>query len=161
MLNQILRVKNVGSRYYLELSGDLDEDTQFAKLEMPDATEVIVNFEKVTRIQSCGIREWIQLINPFIRLCFAYINCPKIIIDQINMIDGFLPKNGTVQSFYVPYFNEESGSEKQILFTYGTEFDKNGVYPPNEVRDESGNLMEMDVVEAKYFKFIKKLKQVA
>lgn len=161
MLNESLRIKNVGSKYYLELFGDLDEDAKFANLDIPDATEIIVNFEKVTRIQSCGIREWIQLINPYKNLSFVYTNCPKIIIDQINMLDGFLPKNGMVQSFYVPYYNEESGSEKQVLFTYGTEYDKQGIYPPKEVRDENGNLMEMDVVEAKYFKFLRNLRQVA
>jgi hypothetical protein len=161
MSKQNLKIKNVGTKYYLELIGDLDEDAKFEDLYMPDATEITVNFDKVTHIQSCGIREWIQLINPYIKLPFVYVNCPKIIIDQINMLDGFLPKNGKVESFYVPYYNEESGHEKQILFTYGTQFDKNGIYPPKEVRDGDGNLMEMDVVEAKYFKFLIGQKYVA
>jgi hypothetical protein len=156
-----LKVKNIGTKYYLELIGDLDEDTRFVNLHMPDATEVIVNFDKVTRIQSCGIREWIQLINPYTKLPFVYVKCPKIIIDQINMLSGFLPESGKIESFYVPYYNEESGDEKQILFTYGTEFDKNGIYPPKEVKDSNGNLMEMDVVETKYFKFLQNQKYAA
>lgn len=156
-----LKIKNAGTKYYFELCGDLDEDTHFSSLKIPDATEITVNFEKVTRIQSCGIREWIQLINPYNKLPFIYINCPKIIVDQINMLDGFLPPNGRVLSFYVPYYNDESGQERQVLFTYGSEFDQDGIYPPADIRDKEGNLMEMDVVESKYFKFLAKQKFAA
>jgi hypothetical protein len=158
MVVENLRVKNIGTKYYLELVGDIDEDVNFSTFRVTDATEITVSFEEVTRIQSCGIREWIQLINPYVKLPITYVKCPKIIVDQINMIDGFLPKNGRVESFYVPYYNEESGSERQVLFTYGTEFDKDGIYPPKEVKDADGNLMEMDVLDFKYFKFLKNLK---
>lgn len=155
MAKENLKISNLGTQYYFELIGELDEDTKFLDLYIPEATEITVNFEKVIRLQSCGIREWIQLIRPYNQLPFTFINCPKIVIDQINMTEGFLPKNGLVASFYVPYFNDDSGDEKQVLFTFGIEFDKNSIYPPEDIKDSNGNLMFMDVLEHKYFKFLK------
>ena len=83
-------------------------------------------------------------------------SCPKVIVDQINMVDGFLPTNGKVKSFFVPYFNDDAGSEKNVLFRYGTEFTEGQINPPASVTDDQGNAMEMDVIESKYFKFIKR-----
>ena len=48
------------------------------------------------------------------------------------------------------------GSEKNVLFRSGHEYKDGKVMPPNEVKDDSGEEMEMDVIESKYFKFIKK-----
>ena len=42
------------------------------------------------------------------------------------------------------------------MFTYGKEYTEDGVKPPAGVKDDSGAPMEMDVVESKYFKFLKK-----
>ncbi len=72
------------------------------------------------------------------------------------MVDGFLPSTGRSEFFYVPYYNDDSSSEKNILFRYGTEFAEGTVSPPASVKDEQGNEMEMDVIESKYFKFLKK-----
>jgi hypothetical protein len=55
----------------------------------------------------------------------------------------------------VPYYNENSGSEKNVLFRYGIEYKEDQVQAPKEVKDASGKSMEMDVIESKYFKFIK------
>ena len=59
-------------------------------------------------------------------------------------------------SFFVPYYSDEAGTEKTILFTHGKEYSDQGLQGAPEVKDEQGNSMEMDVVEAKYFKFLKK-----
>ena len=78
------------------------------------------------------------------------------VVDQINMVQGFLPATGKVISFFVPFYNEDSGSEKSILFSYGREYTEEGVSKTPDVLDDAGKPMEMDVVEAKYFKFLKK-----
>jgi hypothetical protein len=72
------------------------------------------------------------------------------------MVQGFLPASGRVNSFYVPFYNDDSGAEKSVLFRNGQEFTDTGLGTIPEVKDEEGNAMEMDVVEAKYFKFLKK-----
>lgn len=146
-----------GDRLVISLSGSIDEDAVLLNVNFESCKEVVLNLEKITAINSCGIREWIKWLKAEgTSSVITFKNCPKIIVDQINMVAGFLPSNAVVESFYVPYFNEESGNEKMILFNKGKEFTDAGVKPPDEVKDTNGSHMEMDVIEAKYFKFLKK-----
>ncbi len=142
----------------VKLSGHIDEDATFNGLELNGANKVVLELEGVTAINSCGIREWIKWIRTAPGGAnIVYKKCPKVIVDQINMVAGFLPDNGKVESFYVPYYSDESGNEKMILFQEGKEFKGNEVFPPSAVKDEAGSEMEMDVIEAKYFKFLNKV----
>jgi hypothetical protein len=156
MSEKRLKLKNEGPKFFLELNGTMDEDLSYSDLFLNNPTELIVNFEKVVSINSCGIREWIRWLMQYPNIRVTYRLCPKVIVDQINMVDGFLPRMGIVESFFVPYYNDDTGGESQVLFTHGKEFDGNGVRPPSDVRDAAGNAMEMDVIESKYFRFLSK-----
>lgn len=151
--------KKEGENLIMAFSGQIDEDADFSKIVFPGGDRIVLDLEKVGSINSCGIREWIKWIRtapPTAKLVYRY--CPKVIVDQINMVAGFLPENGSVDSFYVPYYCESSGAEKMVLFQKGKEFKDSGeVSPPSGIKcDESGEDMEIDVIEAKYFKFLKK-----
>lgn len=148
------KMENSGDKLALNLSGTIDEDADFSKVIIAGSPVVEVNLEQLKSINSCGIREWIKWIAQANTAEIKFINCPKVIVDQINMVDGFLPSNGKVISFYVPYYNDDAGSEKNVLFRYGNEFSEAGVTAPTEVKDDEGNVMEVDVIEAKYFKFL-------
>ena len=149
--------KAEGGGLTVSLRGNIDEDAVLANIGFDGAQQITLDLDKVTAINSCGIREWIKWLRGAPGDAkIIYRNCPKIIVDQINMVAGFLPDNAKVESFYVPYFNEESGTEKMILFRRGTEFKDGEFNPPATVKDETGQAMEMDVIEAKYFKFIMK-----
>ena len=148
--------KPEGSRLVLELKGNIDEDANFAAPDVGSAAVVVLDLEGVSAINSVGIREWIKWVKSMpgsVQLCVR--RCPKIIVDQINMVAGFLPATAKVESFYVPYYSDSSGSEKMVLFENGKEFKDGEVHAPPEVKDDSGEVMEMDVIEAKYFKFLK------
>lgn len=146
-----------GDTLVLDLVGQIDEDTDFAPCDISGAKNLKMNLEGVKSINSCGIREWIKWLDQSQSAeSVEFHKCPKIIIDQMNMVEGFLPKNAKVMSFFVPYYSEETGNEKDVLFTRGKEFDDSGVRAPDEYKDEeSGDVLELDVIEAKYFKFIK------
>jgi len=144
-----------GAKVIVQLGGIIDEDADFTTLSIQDAQEVHVDMDEIKSINSCGIREWIKWIGASGKSKIVYSKCPKVIVDQMNMVDGFLPQSATVESFYVPYYNEDSGSEKNVLFRYGVEYKDGQVQFPTAVKDESGQPMEMDVIENKYFKFIK------
>ena len=73
----------------------------------------------------------------------------------MNMIQGFAPANTKILSFYVPYFNESNESERSILLVQGTHYADGKILELPKVLDEKGQEMEIDVVEAKYFKFLK------
>ncbi len=149
------KVDRQGQKLTLQLGGIIDEDADFAPLALQGAQEVQIDLDAIKSINSCGIREWIKWIGANSTAKVVYAKCPKVIVDQMNMVDGFLPAFAKVESFYVPYYHEDSGSEKNILFRYGVEFKEGQIQPPTEVKDESGNPMEMDIIESKYFKFIK------
>lgn len=151
-----VKSENAGDKLVLHMAGTIDEDADFSKVAIAGSPQVELDLEQLKSINSCGIREWIKWIGQASTAKIDLINCPKVIVDQINMVDGFLPANGKVQSFYVPYYNDEAGSEKNVLFRYGNEFSDQGVTPPAEVKDEDGNPMEVDVIEAKYFKFLQR-----
>ena len=151
-----IKVDKNADVFKVAMSGTIDEDVDFNPYSLAGAKEVQLELGAIKGINSCGIREWIKWIGSATGAKVVYSQCPKVIVDQINMVDGFLPANGKVQSFYVPYYNDDSGSEKSILFTYGKEYTDTEVKPPEAVKDDEGNEMEMDVIEAKYFKFIKK-----
>lgn len=152
-----LNKKSEGAKLTVEVTGNVDEDANFQPVDVGSATSVALDLNGVTAINSVGIREWIKWIKAFPPTVQLSVHrCPKIIVDQINMVSGFLPPATRIESFFVPYYADATGSEKMILFTNGKEYKDGGVLDfPAEVKDDAGELMEMDVIEAKYFKFLK------
>lgn len=147
--------KTEGANLVLEIQGNIDEDANFAAPDLGASKSVVLDLDKVSAINSVGIREWIKWVKAFpAGVQLAVRKCPKIIVDQINMVAGFLPPGTKVQSFYVPYYADSSGNEKMVLFEEGKEYKGSEIFAPAEVKDDGGELMEMDVIEAKYFKFL-------
>jgi len=145
-----------GSTLVLKVSGGVDEDANFQPIDIGGASAVVLDLSDVTAINSVGIREWIKWVKAIPATAQLSVRrCPKIIVDQINMVAGFLPQSATIESFFVPYYADATGTEKMILFEKGKQFSDGNVNPPEEVKDDSGEVMEMDVIEAKYFKFLK------
>jgi hypothetical protein len=141
----------------LKISGVIDEDARFADFPLQGAPALKIDLNEVKSINSCGIRDWITWLAQAGAIPVELSNCPKVIVDQVNMVQGFLPATGRVLSFYVPYYSEETGNEKLVLFRYGHEFTDQGMQNvPEIIKDDDGSEMEIDVVDSKYFKFIKK-----
>jgi hypothetical protein len=144
-----------GAKLVLKIQGGVDEDANFQPVDVGSFAAVVLDLEGITAINSFGIREWIKWIKGLpATLKLSVRRCPKIIVDQINMVAGFLPPSTTIESFFVPYYSEGSGSEKMVLFESGKEFGPGKLDPPAEVKDDAGEVMEMDVIEGKYFKFL-------
>lgn len=153
MSQLVIREQQVGDKLEVTFEGVFDEDVVFKPLK--PSSQVALQLEKVEAINSCGIREWITWMQSMSdRTVIELHKCPKIIVDQINMVEGFLPKNGKVMSFFVPYFCEDEGEEKSILFKLGEHFTENSVNAPDQLVLD-GKSFELDVIAAKYFKFIK------
>ncbi|MBX7231214.1 MAG: hypothetical protein K1X29_03915 [Bdellovibrionales bacterium] len=149
--------QQLGQKTLFTLKGPIDEDAILSGDYFKNISEIELDLAQIQSINSCGIREWIKwLSHTQSSQKITFKNCPKLIVDQINMVAGFLPVNGVVESFFVPYFSEDSGEEKMILFRRGFEFDGSNIQAPDNVKGTSGELMEMDVIESKYFNFLKK-----
>lgn len=151
-----LNMETQGTSAKIAISGIIDEDFNALEYSLENFKQIEINLGQVISINSCGIREWIRWLQKANSAEILFHECPKIIVDQINMVQGFLPINGKVMSFYVPYFSDSTDSERSILFQYGNEFTEGHLNLPENVQDDEGNPMEIDVVEAKYFRFIVK-----
>ncbi len=151
-----IKIEKAAAAWKVSLVGVIDEDVDFNPYSLSGAPALEFQLGAVKSINSCGIREWIKWVGTAGSAPISSYECPKIIVGQINMVQGFLPSTGKVMSFFVPYYSDGAGTEKNILFTHGKEYGDQGIQAPPEIKDEEGNVMEMDVVEAKYFKFLKK-----
>ncbi|NCN95456.1 MAG: hypothetical protein GW917_01910 [Bdellovibrionales bacterium] len=139
----------------ISIDGHIDEESSFEELDLNGVAKMEVDLGKVSAINSVGIREWIKWSKTLASVPLIQIdNCPKVVVDQVNMVAGFLPPNAKMESFFVPYYSDDSGEEMMVLFKKGEHFDESGVRPPEGLKDSEGNEMEIDVIEAKYFKFL-------
>jgi hypothetical protein len=136
------------------MTGDINEDSDFRAFKA-DQAQVVLDLGGITSINSTGIRLWISWIKEIEGKKIELVHCPKVLVDQMNMVAGFLPEGAKVRSFYVPYFEEKSGVEKSLLFSVGKEILNGQVHPPAVVEDDAGEPMTMDVFPSKYFRFVK------
>jgi hypothetical protein len=153
-----------GSNLALAFTGVIDEDVEFPQVTPPEG-ELHIDLQNVSSINSVGIREWLNWITPLAEKSKVILmNAPKALVFQFNMVEGFLPKNAKVNSFYVPYFCETCDQEYNVLFNVGKEVEVSaGQYKINyDVK--AANLckgadceIEMDASEGKYFQFLKKM----
>src|SRR5665647_2893632 len=70
----------------VEFVGCIDEDADFKELLGLEQRHITFDFNQVSMINSCGIREWIKFLERIPeKSTMTYTNCPQIIIEQINM----------------------------------------------------------------------------
>lgn len=139
----------------ISISGNIDENATFQEFDMTGKSQIEIDFNQVYSINSLGARSWITWLKKISQYKIQFVNCPKVLIDQINMISSLLPANAKIVSFYVPYFNEDSGEEKYVLFRQGREFSDSRVTPPKDITDQYNKPMEIGIIESRYFKFLK------
>lgn len=145
--------KQNGQLIHARMSGSANED-----MDLPDArqlnlekiSEMRVDFEGVTFINSTATANWIKLMRDILKIKpsikFEFVNCPSIIIDQLNWVADFLPKGGKVSSFYLPIFCSQCDRSFEVLFT------------PDQVRnrEESELIDNVQSVDCKDFPYCKK-----
>src|SRR5690606_18959329 len=90
----------------IELIGRIDEDSHFESILKQTFSHYIFDFNGVSLINSCGVREWINLVSKLAQnASITYRHCPQIMIEQMNMVQGFFPPGAKIESFYAPYFD--------------------------------------------------------
>lgn len=151
---------------YLQLSGVLNEyaDLSLDDIDLRGIDKLVVDFEKLKYLNSSGIKIWILLMDKLSQepnLKLEFIKCPKFIIDQINTIQGFIPDNGKIVSFYVPIFCERCNKSFKSLET--EERDANTIINDLKAIDcdifpkcQAG--LEVDIVPQLFYKFLKNKK---
>lgn len=145
----------------VRLGPSIDEHTDLSPIDLSEVEVIHFDLSGLTHINSAGIRTWItwieknKLINP--DLFYNFTKCPKIFIDQANMIDGFLPEKSKIYSVAVPYFCEKCEKEATVSYSTGHEMRFEGgrwqIHHPNFSCAEKQCEYEPDVAET-YFSFL-------
>lgn len=152
----------------LILSGAIMENAVFPMHEVNNSQILTLDLKGVTRINSSGIRLWMQwmggikALSPQAVLIVRY--CPRFIVDLMNGIRDFLPSPFIVQSFYVPFFCEKCNAVKDELFTRNVNFRETDEEPdkvalPKVICSGCNSEMEPDFFPESYFRFLKHVKQ--
>lgn len=143
---------------HVSFEGVFDEYTSFVEVVAKFPDEVWLDFGKVTRVNSLGVKEWVKAITAC-KSRMHYVNCPAIIVDQFNMITNFLSWNTTVDSFEVYFVCNNCDHEESRFFELGQGKEVDPENPNFESSFECkcircGHEMELDHDPDIYFSFI-------
>ncbi len=143
----------VDDKLIINFIGQMDEDADFSKILNIKASHFVFDFEKISLLNSCGIREWITFLDGISEdVKITYMNCPQIIIEQMNMVHGFIKEGAKIESFYAPYYCESCDEECKVLIQTS---DLKDLHAPSQKCEKCGEEMEFDAIEAQYFNFLK------
>lgn len=154
-------VQQQGDVGYVKLSGVIDEDNELADLtDKLRGSMIVIELGEVERINSCGVRDWVNWLSSVEARGSQVIlvKCSPAIVAQINLVNNFTG-NGSVKSFYVPYFCPECDEEKVLL----SETEEMGP-PPHEPPvcrcDGCDLVMDFDDMPDSYFAFLASQRQI-
>lgn len=119
-----MQAKVTGTRHELILEGPISEKTTIFEHPVKTATEIVLDMEKVTFINSIGVKNWINWsLNLPLTCKVSILKCPYVIVNQVNIVEGFLPRNGKIESFVAPYLCEECSFETNVMAIRGKDYD--------------------------------------
>lgn len=101
------------------LVGSLTEETDLSFLLEGNANPVVVDLGNVSRVNSCGVREWLEFIRNLEGQGRHVVlkRCAPSVVLQINLIYDFVGSEGTVESIFAPYLCPACGSESCHLIS--------------------------------------------
>ncbi len=140
----------------LELSGTVDELAAFSSVSLDNINHLTINAKRIETINSWGVREWIKWVRTYpADLKVTIVGTPQVIVDQINLVAGFLPPGAVVETFYVPYYCNNCGNASNILFNSERDI-VNGKMAESKsaICESCSSPAEWDVIVNSYFKFL-------
>ncbi len=143
---------------YVTLSGNLNESCTF-----PDLTDcpppVVLNTAGIDNVNSVGVRAWMIWVHQ-IKQPLLFVECSPMFVVQANMIEDFLGR-GLIFSFQIPYFCEACGSNRLLLIETRSALGLKSFKPPICNCIDCKKTMDLEVIEAFYFNFLKKMKKTS
>ena len=145
-----LEIRKEGNTVFL--SGVIDEHADFTDLFTGLTSPVMIDWNGILRINSCGVREWVNALKST-TLNLIFKNCPTLGVEQFNMGPEFLG-NAKGESFYARYYSEEIDEERNVLLVVDEHFQSPDDIGAPPYTDEDGTEYEFDDDEAEYFLFL-------
>lgn len=156
-------VKHEGDQCTVRVSGAINENIDFTQVDVKSPKVLYLDLKDVKSLNSMGLRNWVLWVKEIKRTTqIVFRNCPHCVVDQMNILSGFLPMGAVVESFYVPYTCLSCSFEHKHLAVRGKDYMEGTVdtkegaaLPQSRQCPECKEKMEIDVVAAKYFHFLK------
>jgi len=145
---------------YSSIMGVIDEDNNLQELgERIGAGTVILNLGNIERINSCGVRDWVNWLAVIDKkgTSVIVVEASPAIVAQINLVNNFAG-NSVIKSFFAPYYCSSCDKEKVLLVEAKSMENVNAPKAPISRCDECDGVMEFDDMEESYFAFLKNAK---
>ncbi len=139
---------------FVRLDGVLDEHNRLAgRLPQVTGTPVLIHLAKVTRVTSCGVRDWVLWVRELEERgnLLHFLECSAPVVQQVNAVTNFCGARGTVVSFQAPYFCavcDRPQNETLNVLALGP-----ARSAPSVACERCGELLEFDDLESAYFGF--------
>jgi hypothetical protein len=145
--------RDLGTRLIVVLDGVIDENADLEPITKLTG-RVEINFRSIKRINSFGVRAWINAIREIpANATLTLVECSPPVVDQINMVHGFVGC-GRVESFFAPMVCEYDDEQVSQLFKT-EDCKKLGNKLPSVACPRCGRAMHVDDVEDKYLLFVR------
>ncbi|RMH44608.1 MAG: hypothetical protein D6689_02025 [Deltaproteobacteria bacterium] len=149
------RIKERPGFTTVEFFGEIDENADFSELRRRLRGNVVFHLAEVRRINSCGVREWVNFVRDLPGVTeLTFTHCSPAIVTQLNMIYNFRG-NAKVRSFYAPYVCENCGREEEKLLDVQSQFPGGNIGSvPEFTCDNCSTQMEFDDLPERYLSFL-------
>lgn len=139
---------------HVTLAGVIDENADLALISTLGGRPARFNMRAVRRINSYGVRSWIDAIRKISPdTDVTFVQCPPPVIDQCNMVAGFLG-HGRLESFFAPMTCPECDEQIDQLFETAA-CRANGNKLPVTPCPRCSRPMEVDDLEEQYLLFVR------
>ena len=147
--------RRIGDGWLVTIEGELNDHLDAKRLHEGLSGVVVFDLEKVTRVTSFGVREWLRGLAKIRAKYYCFINCRPAIVSQFNMIVGF-GGVGELISLFLPYTCDECDREFEILADLRREYvNVVGGEPRRQVCVNCGAAAEFDDLPDHYFSHVK------
>lgn len=138
------------------LSGYLNELATLPTMKKEQSLHI--DLDAITGLNSIGTRKWCQWISECSNLSDKIIieNCPVIFVKTFNQIADSLTDKCAVNSVKIPFYSEAIDERKMVVLYLGKDYSFDGLFQIPQVKDSTGNLMEIDIITENFFNFMKK-----
>jgi ABC-type transporter Mla MlaB component len=140
-----------GEATRLRMRGEITEGADLPRSHRSNASIVILDLEGIQRINSSGVREWIDFVAGLAKQGREIVldRCSVAIVHQLNMVSNFTA-GAKVRSVFAPYVCDECNSEEAHLMV----LEGRGSLSAKPVDCRTcGNPMEFDDLPDAYFAF--------
>lgn len=139
----------------VKFAGEIDENADFTELRHRLEGPVMFHLEGIRRINSCGVREWVNFVRDLPEVTkLTFTHCSPAIVTQLNMIYNFRG-NAKIRSFYAPYVCESCGNEEDKLLDVDAQFPEGRIdQVPEFTCERCQEPMEFDDLPERYLSFL-------